>query len=143
MELTENEKAELVKKVFKRDLFAAHSELEITGLNGKEAVVEAAVSSIHLNANGVVQGGMLFTMADLAFAALTNYVHPMTVSQCASITFLRPASGKRLRAVARETARNGHNCVGEVRIENDAGEIVSVASFNGFIREDKAPQFSA
>ena len=44
-----------------------------------------------MNGGGVCQGGALFTLADLAFAAVANSRKKLTLSVNANITFLRPA----------------------------------------------------
>lgn len=46
------------------------------------------VTEKHLNAGGVCQGGALFTLADLAFAAVANSRRQLTLSLNAQITFL-------------------------------------------------------
>jgi phenylacetic acid degradation protein PaaD len=43
-----------------------------------------------LNGNRSLHGGVLFTLADVAFAAASNSLGPTTVAASASIDFLRP-----------------------------------------------------
>lgn len=130
-------KEELTRQFFENDQFAKTLEIEIRSIDNQSSEVGVSVKKEYLNANGCVQGGMLYTVADFAFAVLTNYLHPMTVTQGGHIQYLRPAYTQKIKAVAKETARNGHNCVGEVILYGDAEEILCVCNFTGFVKETK------
>lgn len=129
------EKQELLKEFFKDDGFVSLAGIELVSVDETCAVVKAEIRREHLNANGCVQGGMLFTMADFAFAALANYLHPATVTQGGQISYIRAAYTSTVTATAKELVRAGHNCVYEVILRDDKGETVCVCTFNGFIKE--------
>lgn len=130
--MTEIEK---VKEHFTKDEFVKGIGAEIEELSAKKAVIKTVVKPCHQNANGVAQGGMLYTIADYTFAIHANYVHGQVVTQGGRIQYLIPAKvGEELTFVATETARAGHNTVSEVLVKNGAGEIVCVCNFNGFVR---------
>ncbi len=135
MWIDEKSDLEIVKKFFKKDKFVALAGIEIDEVTEEKAVVSAKVEDCHENANGCVQGGMLYTMADFAFAVLSNYKHPATVTQVGSISYLRPAKGKRITAIARESERAGHNSICEVVIKDDNDVTVAIAHFNGFVKD--------
>ena len=124
-----------LKKFFKADKYVEMSGIEIVDVNEKCAVVSAKVDERHLNANGCVQGGMLYTIADFAFAVLENYLHPSTVTQNGQITYLRPAFTSRLTATAVETERAGHCTVSQVTVRGEDGEVLCVCNFNGFVKD--------
>ena len=126
---------EKIRQFFEKDRFVALSGIVIESVSEEEAVVSAEINENHLNANGSVQGGMLYTLADFAFAVLGNYKHPATVTQVGSISYIRPALTKKITATARETERAGHTCICEVTIKNDEDKTVCVAHFNGFVKE--------
>lgn len=126
---------ERIKKFFAKDEYATLSGISIDGVDDERAVVSVKLSSNHYNANGCAQGGLIYTLADFAFAVLSNYKHPATVTQGGDIRYLLPGTGEKLIATAREVARAGRNSVCEVVIENDDGKTVAVAQFNGFIKE--------
>ena len=128
-------KEEILKKYFAKDGYVKLSGIEIAEITEEKAVVCAKVQPHHLNGNGFVQGGMLYTLADFAFAVLSNYLHPMTVTQGGQITYLRPAKTELLTATATETARAGHNTVSEVVIQDDAGTVMCICHFNGFVKD--------
>lgn len=135
MIIDEKTDLELVKKFFTKDRFVALSGIEIDTVSEESATVSVAIDERHENANGYVQGGLIYTLADFAFAVLSNYTHPATVTQGGNIQYLRPAKGKKLTAMAREIERAGHNSVCEVLITDDANQTVAVAHFNGFVKD--------
>ena len=60
------------------DRFAAGSGARLVEIAPGSAVAELKVTSAHLNAGGVCQGGAIFTLADLVFAALVNQGENLT-----------------------------------------------------------------
>jgi len=137
MDEQEKIRIEQAKRFFDADEYVKLSGIEIVGLTEKRAVVSAKIDKKHLNANGFVQGGMLYTLADFAFAVLANFLHPITVTQCGHINYIRAANATCLTATATETARAGHNTLSEVVITDENETIVCVCNFNGFIKEIK------
>ena len=55
-----------LKEFFKRDRYAQHSGIELLSVAPGHAVAQMRIESYHLNALGIVQGGAVFTLADLA-----------------------------------------------------------------------------
>ena len=129
------EKLELLQRYFDGDGYVKLSGIEIEQVTEEKAVVCAKIGLQHLNGNGFVQGGMLYTLADFAFAVLSNYLHPMTVTQGGQISYLRAAKTKTVKAVATETARAGHNTVSEVLIYDDQDTVICICHFNGFVKD--------
>jgi len=80
-----------------------------------------------VNMHGTAHGGLVFTLADTAFAYACNSHNKTTVASGCSIEFLRPAyAGETLTAAATEQALIGRNGVYDVRVENDKGELVAM-----------------
>lgn len=125
----------LIKRIFQDDGFVALAGAEIVEISNERAVVKANIGKQHLNANGSVQGGMLYTLADFAFAVLGNYLHPVTVTQCGNISYVRAAKTSIITATAIETVREGHNTVCEVTVRDEHEQIVCVCHFNGFVKD--------
>ena len=91
-----------------------------------------------LNGHQTTHGGMIFTLADTAFAYACNSRNVATVAQHASISFLAPGRlGDRLIAEARELSTSGRSGVYSVNIRKDTGEIV--AEFHGLARAVGGP----
>ena len=86
-----------------------------------------------LNGHGICHGGLIFTLADTAFAYACNSHNRSSVAQHAAITFLAPVpEGARLIAEATEDAVAGRTGTYSVTVRID-GEAV-VAIFNGVSR---------
>ncbi|MBO4618529.1 MAG: PaaI family thioesterase [Victivallales bacterium] len=81
---------------------------------------------------GGVMGGAIFTLADFAFAALSNQLHHGTVAQQISINYLAAPKGDRLmaRAVCRKNGRS--SCVINVDVTDDLGRDVAQFVGTGF-----------
>lgn len=126
---------ELTVKYFENDGYVKLSGITLVELTEEKAVASAKIGKEHLNANGSVQGGMLYTIADFAFAVHANFLHPATVTQGGHIQYIRAAVTGEITATARETVRAGHNTVSEVIIRDEKGEIVCVCNFNGFVKD--------
>ena len=83
------------------DRFAANAGCQITEVDEQHAVAVMTVTADHLNGGNVCQGGALFTLADLAIAALMNCQGQLTFGISNSIMFVASAlEGDVLRAEA-------------------------------------------
>jgi len=92
-----------------------------------EAVAHMTVREDMVNGFDVCHGGLLFTLADTAFAFACNAYDDLTFAAAASIDFLRPARlGDRLRALAREDYRGRKSGFYTVDVRNQGDEVVAV-----------------
>ena len=86
-----------------------------------------------LNGHRIVHGGMLFSLADTAFAYVCNGRNEKTVAAQAGIVFLGSAGeGDRLIAEAEESATAGRSGVTRVAIRTAEGR--PIAEFTGYSR---------
>src|SRR3954465_6246389 len=91
-----------------------------------------------LNGHAIAPGGMIFALADTAFAYACNSRNVTTVAQAASILFLASASaGERLVAEAREQALTGRSGVCAVTVTASDGR--KIAEFQGLSRSLGSP----
>jgi acyl-CoA thioesterase len=75
---------------------------------------------------GTAHGGMIFALADTAFAYACNSRNETTVAQSASITFLAPAKfGERLIAEATEQALAGRTGAYRVSVRTEDGRVIA------------------
>lgn len=124
-----------IKNYFERDRFVINSRIEISEITAEYAVCSAKIEDCHLNAGDVVQGGMIYTLADFAFAVHANSIHPVTVTQSASISYVAPAAGcNTLFAKAKEIVQTGKTCVYEVLVYDEKSRIFAAMTVNGFIK---------
>lgn len=70
---------------FKKDRFAVMAGVELLEVKQGYAKARMLVTKEHLNGGGVCQGGALFTLADLAFAAAINSHLELTFSTSSNI----------------------------------------------------------
>lgn len=129
------DKLELLRQVFAHDKFVGLAGIKLESVDDDKAIVAAEIGAEHLNAGGHVQGGMLYTLADFAFAVISNYLHPVTVTQGGHISYIRPGVTKRVTAEATETVRAGHNTICKVIVRDDGDNIICVCEFNGFVKD--------
>ena len=117
--------AEEAREYFKNDVYAYHSGMILDELGEDFAVCSVTLNDGHKNAIGGVQGGVIFTLADLAFAALANNMHMPTVAQQVSINYLSAPKGQTLFARA-ELKKNGRtSSVINVNVTDDAGRDIA------------------
>ena len=114
------------------DRFAAGNNIRLTKVEPGYAEAEMIISEELLNGNDVVQGGAVFTLADIAFAGAANAENKGMVTQSSNITFLRPGDGEKLFASAREIHRGKNTGVYEIRITNTRGKLVACGEMIGF-----------
>ena len=123
---------EKYKEFFKSDRFAANAGVELVEVKPGFAKARMLVTEEHLNAGGVCQGGALFTLADLAFAAAANSHDQLTLSVNANITFLRSVKEGYVYAEAVEVFNHHRIPFIEVRITDEAGELLGVMTSSGY-----------
>ena len=86
-----------------------------------------------LNGHGIVHGGMVFALADTAFAYVCNGRNEKTVAAQASVVFLDSAKeGETLIAEAEEAAIAGRSGVTRVTVRTKDGR--PIAEFTGYSR---------
>jgi phenylacetic acid degradation protein PaaD len=80
-----------------------------------------------VNGFDVCHGGLLFALADTAFAFACNAYDRLTFAASANIEFLRPAVlGDELRATATEEYRGRNSGFYTVKINNQDGDLVAL-----------------
>ncbi|HEX5182715.1 MAG TPA: hydroxyphenylacetyl-CoA thioesterase PaaI [Allosphingosinicella sp.] len=112
--------------------------IEIEEAREGYARIRMAVRPDMLNGHGIAHGGMIFALADTAFAYACNGRNVRTVAAQASIIFLDAArEGDVLIAEATEQALAGRSGVYTVSVKAADGR--AVASFQGFSRSVGGP----
>lgn len=80
-----------------------------------------------VNGHQLCHGGLIFTLADSAFAFACNTYDLVTVASAASIEFLLPGRlGDELTAIAEERSRAKRSGVYDVSVSNQQGECVAL-----------------
>ena len=119
------------------DRFAANSGCQITEVDEHHAVAVMTVTAEHLNGGHVCQGGALFTLADLAMAALMNHNGRLTFGISNNIMFVASAhEGDQLRAEAVSVADHSKIPSVEVRVTNQEGRLICHVTGMGYRKAD-------
>ena len=91
------------------------------------AVATMQVREDMVNGFDICHGGLVFTLADTAFAFACNAYDDVTVAGSGTIEFLRPVyRGDELRAVALEEHRGRKSGIYAVEVVNQEGEFVAL-----------------
>ena len=123
------------------DRFAANAGCRITEVDSDHAVAEMVVTEKHLNGADVCQGGALFTLADLAIAALLNGQGQLTVGISNNILFVASAKeGDLLRAEAVSICDHHKIPSVEVRVTNQQGRLICHVTGLGYRKSAPLPQ---
>ena len=124
-----------LKDFFLHDEFARQNGIEIVEISEGYARTRVRIEPRHLNAGGSVQGGVIFTLADLAFAAATNSHGTLTVTSTANITFVRGATAGIVTAQAQELVNSRHLPFCEVRVTDDKDNLIAIFTASGYRKE--------
>ncbi len=109
--------------------------VELVEVEPGRAVTRLVVDDRHLNGAGVVHGGVIFALADIAFAAASNAHGTLALALDASITFVQAVRSGTLEAEATEASLRSRVGVYDIRICADSGELVAV--FRGTVYRKK------
>jgi acyl-CoA thioesterase len=114
------------------DRYALSGGIRLVKVEPGYAEGEMDITPDSMNSRGVVQGGAIFTLCDLTAAGASNSRNNGMIAVGGNITYVRPGTGKKLRAVARELNRGSRTGLFDVDVFNDEGKLVAHATINGF-----------
>ena len=116
--------------MYSRDRAAQALGIQIQSIGPGVAVLSMKIRSDMVNGHHICHGGMIFTLADTAFAYACNSYNQNTVASACHIDFLAPARlGDVLEAEAIERSRSGRTGVYDVTVRIRGGK--TVALFRG------------
>jgi acyl-CoA thioesterase len=134
---------EMIRKLVNGDRFALSNGMELRDVEDGYARTSMKLEKRHLNGVGVAQGGAIFTLADLAFAACCNSHGTIAVAVNVSISFVKAADEGMLFAEAREIAVSPKlsNCT--VHVTNEAGELIAIFQGLAYRKKETAEEVVA
>jgi acyl-CoA thioesterase len=121
----------IVRQYFKGDRFAEYLGIELLEVAPGRARAKLAIDERHLNGVGIVHGGAIFALADLAFAVASNSHGQLALGINVSIAYHKGVSNGTLYADAEEVALNHKLATYQVRLSNEKDE--TLASFQGTV----------
>jgi acyl-CoA thioesterase len=113
--------------MYARDRAAQDLGIALDAIQPGAAVCRMTVRDDMVQGHGTCHGGIVFTLADTAFAYACNAYNRVTVALGAEITFVAPArAGEALIARARERSRAGRTGVYDVEVRSGEGTLVAL-----------------
>jgi acyl-CoA thioesterase len=131
--------------MFAQDLASQKLGMRIAEVRPGYARLVMAVREDMVNGHELCHGGLIFTLADSAFAFACNTYDAVTVASAASIEFLLPARlGDELTAIAEERSRSKRTGIYDVAVRNQQGECVALFrgrshEIGGSVAREQAP----
>lgn len=101
------------------------------------ARAELTLRPEHMNGVGVCQGGVLFSIADFAFAVACNYAEEPVLGIEVSISYCKSVKTGKIIAEAKEIARSRSTAVAEMRVTDEAGTLLCVARGRGYVLQSR------
>lgn len=123
---------EEAREFFYKDKFAVSTGITLDELTEDEAVCSLKLTDEHKNAYGGVMGGVIFTLADFAFAVMSNQIHQLTVAQQVSINYLSAPKGDTLIARARCRKSGRTSSIVNIDVSDDTGRDIAQFIGTGF-----------
>ncbi|MGF3054189.1 hydroxyphenylacetyl-CoA thioesterase PaaI [Microbacterium sp. YY-03] len=122
-----------------RDDYASQAlGIEIINAEPGDVTLRMTVRRDMLNGFGITHGGMIFSLADTAFAFACNETDTATVAAGADIAVLAPTrEGDTLTAHAKRVSRTGRNGIYDIIVTNEVGD--TIALFRGRSRTTNLP----
>ncbi|ELZ80411.1 hotdog fold thioesterase (plasmid) [Haloferax larsenii] len=112
------------------DPFCARVGIDLADFGEGYAETTLTLDEDHLNFHGTPHGGVVYTLADAAFAAASNSHGDAAFALETNISYLAAADvGDTIRAVAEETHLGGRTAEYEVVVSDESGD--RIATFRG------------
>ena len=104
--------------------------MKVLAISPGYAQMSMTVRKDMVNGHQICHGGLIFTLADSAFAFACNTYDAVTVAAGATVEFLLPGRlGDELTATAQEQSRSRRTGIYDVSVSNQRGE--RIALFRG------------
>ena len=128
---------EKARSFFALDRYAALTGVAILEAGKGYCKARLDIEDKHLNAANVVQGGAIFTLADLAFAVASNSHGQLALAINVNISFLQGKTTGTLFATAKEISKPKRIGAYDVLVTDENNAII--ARFNGIVYRKNQP----
>ena len=123
---------EEARAFFRGDLFATGNGMVIDEIGDGGCICSMDIRDDHRNALGGVMGGVIFTLADFAFAVSSNDGEKTTVALESKINYLSGTKGSRLIARSRCVKEGNTASVYSITVTDDTGKEIALFTGTGF-----------
>ncbi len=120
---------EEARECFVKDRFATGNGCVLDEVGEEYAIASVEIRDEHRNGLGSVMGGLIFTLADFAFAVAVNQQHYPSVGLDSDIKFLSSTKGAKLFARAQVVKSGRTTTICLVNVTDDLGR--DIALFTG------------
>ena len=120
-----------IKELIANDQFAKFNGIELVDVSTGNATTRMVITPNHLNGVGIVQGGAIYTLADLALAAASNSGGTTAVGLTSNIAYFKAEKSGTLYATAHEISLRRTVASYQVDVTNQDNELI--ASFQGTV----------
>jgi acyl-CoA thioesterase len=127
---------ETVRRLLENDRFAREAGIRLLEIREGYARASLEILPRHFNGVGTAQGGAIFTLADLVFAAAVNSHGTVAVAINVSISFVKAVTGGTIFAEGREVARNTKLASCTVHVTDEQGGLVAVFQGMAYRKKD-------
>ena len=127
-----NELERQARELLKKNNFINHNFIELEHVERDYAAFRLRIRPESINSYGVVQGGVMYTMADIATAAAAFTDERVYVTQTGTLHYLRNLSEGTIRAVARVRHRGRSTALMDVEVTDETGALLAAGDFTFF-----------
>jgi acyl-CoA thioesterase len=122
---------EKIRALLGNDRVAEYYGMRVESLGDGRAVVVLEIEDLHRNGIGIVHGGVIFALADVAFALAANS-RGQAISANSTINFCSAAKDGMLRARAEEISLSRKLGTYQVVVEDEGGKTVALLQGLGY-----------
>ena len=115
-----------VINLMKADKFVDLCGITLDEIGPGYAKTSVEIGPQHLNGAGVIQGGVLFTLADYALASAANSREKLSVSIETSMSFIKGVSSGKVFATAREVTCGRTLARYDVPVTTEDGTLIAM-----------------
>jgi acyl-CoA thioesterase len=117
----------IAQTLMKNDAAARSLGIRLIAADLVSATLELKVSPDHLNGHGSCHGGVIFTLADTAFAIACNASNVVAVAAAASIDFISPGrAGEVMRATASRRSQGQRTGVYDIEVRGEDERLIAL-----------------
>lgn len=118
---------QVAASMFNKDAASQWLGMQLGAVDTGCATVTLEIGQHMINGHGSCHGGLIFALADTAFAIACNTANEMAVGSACHIDYIRPVqAGDTLTAAADECVLVGRSGLYDIRIHNQDEQIVAV-----------------
>ena len=127
----------MIQEFILKDTFARHCGIELIEVGEGFAKTRVTLADYHLNGLSMPHGGIIFALADVAFAAAANYRGIPTVALNVNISYLKSTESKTLYADVHEVNEKGRVGSYHAKITDETGQIIAIFEGLGYRKSIK------